>query len=158
MDAKKVTIIVLVVVAIAFTLILLFGWGGRDESAGLEPPTSIDFLKSVFVKGRSVRSAELSPRELITSPSEQPKEFTIEPAEDVRVRSMKLEMIQGLEMELELVPAGDEDDRVGLPVSLKLKSSLRTTPKLQVFKDGAILKVKCVRPDLTLPVCRLKLI
>ena len=150
MDAKKVTIIVLVLIAVVFTLILLVGWGGRNESAGLKSSSSIDFLKGLFIKERSVRSAELDPPELITTSS---AEFKIKSAEDVRVRGMKLEMIQGLEMELELVPNGD----YGLPVSLKLRSSLRTTPKLQVFQDGATLKVKCAKPDVTLHVCRLRL-
>lgn len=153
MDAKKTAIIVLVVIAVLFVFILFAGWGVRDESAGLQSPASIDFLKGAFIRGRSVRPTEFVPADLIARSSTEPVEFTIKAADDVRVRTMKLEMIQGLEMELELIPKGD----YGLPVSVKLRSNFRTTPKLQVFEEGAVLKAKCLRPDMTLAVCRLKL-
>jgi len=149
---SKTIIIILVVLGLLFVLILLGGWGYRDDEANLDPSKSFQSLKNMFLRDERVTAAQLGEAALVVGVSAT-KEFEIAPKKGTRVRSMRLEMIQGQRMELKLIPKGD----YGVPVSINLRPEFRRTPKLQVFEKGATLQAKCVSPDVTMPVCRLKL-
>jgi hypothetical protein len=148
--STKVVIVVLVLIGLLFAIILGAGALTRDDDEPIAPSSSFQGIGGLTDE-RPVNARELGGSSRINVPQGGKFVKKIPKAEGIHVRTLRLTMQQGLQMQINLRPEGD----LGIDVSLKLRSEFRKSPKLQVFEKGAILEVSCISAQPMVNMCTL---
>lgn len=141
----KRLVIILAVVIIAFFVVLGFGLS-RDQQDGSSKQSSwwVTATDRLFIERRPLAASDLLGNCVSDSTFRVPGGASCEVrirSADVDVREMKLAMAVGLESRVQLRPRGD----AGAPVKIPLRTQAPSTPKLQVFEDGADLTLDCLQ-------------
>ena len=151
MDGKKLSFVLLGVIAIVFVLVVVLG--ARTKGSGGQPTwatTAHDwFVRERPLEPREVKGACVTGGTAILLGPGRSCTVTIARRDGVLVRNMTLELSDGLKVKGKLRPRGDDAG----PVSITLQTAVRKL-KLPIIEDGATLDLECVAPNPVTLVCR----
>jgi hypothetical protein len=151
MDAKKLSFTLLAALAIIFAVVVVLG-AGRKGSGGR--PAWATAAYDWFVRERPLVPSEVKGACVAGGTTTlfrpgTPCTVSILRRENMLIRNMTLELLDGLKVKGTLKPRGGDAG----PVSITLQSQLRTL-KLPIVEDGAILDLQCVTANPVTLVCR----
>jgi hypothetical protein len=151
MDAKKVAIIILVLLGVLFVVVLAMSSDKQKDRRPIDT-SSWKALLHKFVTTRSVLPRELGGRDFVIRANDK-FVATIPEAKDVYVRELHLKMTRGSVIEIELDPQ-PKADYGPLKGELKTDSS---TLSLPVFQGRALLSATCTSADPFFKTCGFQL-